>query len=108
METRPHAWRDWFAAHGVSRAARGGTTFDQFTAMREGAQAGLGVALLPDYLVETELATGTLVRAADAEPVTLGAYYLVWPADRPMSPALGHFRDWLASQAQDEDDPLPR
>ncbi|ETX14354.1 LysR family transcriptional regulator [Roseivivax halodurans JCM 10272] len=108
METRPQAWRDWFAAHGVTRMARGGTTFDQFTAMREGAQAGLGVALLPDYLVETELATGTLLRASVAPAITLGAYYLVWPDDRPMSPALTQFRDWLTTQAEEEDDPLPR
>ncbi len=108
METRPEAWPEWFRLHGVEAAPRGGTTFDQFTAMREGAQAGLGAALLPDYLVETELATGSLVRAVDAQPVSLGAYHLVWPATRPESPALRHFRDWLATQAEDEDDPLPR
>ncbi|UMA66382.1 LysR substrate-binding domain-containing protein [Roseivivax marinus] len=109
METRPDAWRDWFAAHGVTVASSGtGTTFDQFTAMREGAQAGLGVALLPDHLTETELATGTLVRATTAEPVSLGAYWLVWPTDRADGPAINRFRDWISTQAEAEDDPLPR
>ncbi|SLN26626.1 Glycine cleavage system transcriptional activator [Roseivivax jejudonensis] len=109
MDTRPDAWRDWFAAQGVAVTAPGaGTSFDQFAAMRVGAEAGLGVALLPDYLVETELADGRLVRAVDVAPVTLGAYHLVWPDDRGQSPALVRFRDWLAGQAEDEDDPLPR
>ncbi|SFE26640.1 LysR substrate-binding domain-containing protein [Roseivivax sediminis] len=108
METRPASWRDWFAAQGVSAPGQAGTTFDQFVAMREGAQAGLGVALLPDYLVETELATGRLVRAANAAPVTLGAYHLVWPAERAESRALRQFRDWIATEAEAEDDPLPR
>ncbi|ETX29552.1 LysR family transcriptional regulator [Roseivivax isoporae LMG 25204] len=108
IETRPHAWRDWFAAQGHRVATPPGTTFDQFTAIREGAKAGLGVALLPDYLIETELATGALVPATEVAPVTLGAYHLVWPVDRPRRPALERFRDWLATMAEAEDDPLPR
>jgi DNA-binding transcriptional LysR family regulator len=108
METRPGAWARWFAAQGAEPTALPGPAFDQFTTMIQAALHGLGVALLPDYLTQTERAAGQLVSASDAAPVTLGAYVLVWPADRAVSPALAAFRDWLALQAEGDDDDLPR
>jgi len=107
IQTRPEAWRDWFRHHGSDSGPLPGTTFDQFTTILQGALHGLGVALMPDYLVNEGLANGTLIRAADVAPVSLGAYHLVWPADRTPSPALDRFRDWLALQA-DEGEALPR
>jgi len=68
---------------------------------------GLGVALLPDYLAEQDLATGRLVRAWGDATESPGAYHLVWPIGKSHDPALRRFRDWLAGQAEDED-PLPR
>ncbi|MGR3495306.1 LysR substrate-binding domain-containing protein [Citreimonas sp.] len=108
MQTRPRAWQHWFEAQGARQGALPGPAFDQFTTMIQAALHGLGVALLPDYLTVTERASGALVPAFDAAPVSLGAYHLVWPSDRPVSPALAAFRDWLATQAEDEDETLPR
>lgn len=108
IDTRPTAWEDWFAAQGVSQGALPGTSFDQFTTIHEAALHGLGVALLPDYLIEEDLARGPLLRASKAPPATLGAYHLAWPTDRPVTPALKAFRDWLANTAEGEDDRLPR
>ncbi len=107
IQTRPDAWRDWFCLHGPDPGALPGTTFDQFTTIIQGALHGLGVALLPDYLIETELLSGTLKRATDTAPVNLGAYHLVWPQDRAPGPALTKFRDWLSLQTEEEDN-LPR
>ena len=84
----------------------GGTTYDQFSTITQAALHGLGVALMPDYLVEQDLATGRLVALHDRADAN-GAYYLVWPLDRADAPTLRLFRDWLAGQAQPED-PLPR
>ncbi|QFT63106.1 Glycine cleavage system transcriptional activator [Roseivivax sp. THAF30] len=108
IDTRPTAWEDWFAAQGRETGPLPGTSFDQFTTILEAALHGLGVALLPDYLTEEALARKRLVVAHDAEPTSLGAYHLAWPTDRPVTPALSEFRDWLAGEAQGEDDPLPR
>jgi DNA-binding transcriptional LysR family regulator len=108
MQTRPHAWQRWFEAQGRRPGPLPGPAFDQFTTMIQATLHGLGVALLPDYLTETERASGALVPAFDAAPVSLGAYHLVWPSDRPVSPALAAFRDWLAIQAGDGDETLPR
>ena len=108
IQTRPQAWKHWFAAQGVDVSGPlAGTMYDQFSTITQAALHGLGVALMPDYLVEADLAAGRLVKA-HGEPVEAqGAYYLVWPLARSRDPALTLFRDWLASQAQPED-PLPR
>lgn len=107
IQTRPEAWRDWFQRQGTDPGPLPGTTFDQFTTILQGALHGLGVALMPDYLVSDALAAGTLVRAADVAPVSLGSYHLVWPTARPANPALERFRDWIALQAEGEE-ALPR
>ncbi|WP_372836394.1 LysR substrate-binding domain-containing protein [Puniceibacterium confluentis] len=107
IQTRPEAWRNWFRLHGTDPGALPGTTFDQYTTIIQGALHGLGVALLPDYLVDSELMSGQLMRAAETAPVSLGAYHLVWPDDRPPAPALIKFRDWLSFQTEEEEN-LPR
>ena len=107
IETRPEAWSHWFSAHGVETATVTGTVHDQFSTITQAALHGLGVALLPDYLAEQDLATGRLIMAWGGPTETPGAYYLVWPAEKSGDPALIKFRDWLAEQSEDED-PLPR
>ncbi|MEL0435462.1 LysR family transcriptional regulator [Phycobacter sp. K97] len=108
IQTRPEAWSDWFKAHGVTPPAIvAGTMYDQFSTITQAALHGLGVALMPDYLVEQDIATGRLMALHPAPTETRGAYYLVWPASKSRMPALMKFRDWLATKAQPED-PLPR
>ena len=107
IETRPDAWRHWFAAQGVTPGVITGTVHDQFSTITQAALHGMGVALLPDYLAEQDLATGKLVPIWGGATETQGAYYLVWPQEKSGDPALGKFREWLAGQSEDED-PLPR
>lgn len=107
IETRPNAWPAWFEAQGVSGARVSGTIYDQFSTITQAALHGLGVALLPDFLVEQELATGRLRSAFGDKTLISGSYYLVWPVQNGRDPALRTFRDWLAGQAEDED-LLPR
>ncbi|OZB17899.1 MAG: LysR family transcriptional regulator [Rhodobacterales bacterium 34-62-10] len=107
IETRPRAWADWFASHGVTTEVPQGTVYDQFSTITQAALHGLGVALLPDYLAEQDLAAGRLVMAFGGPTRTRGSYYLVWPRVKAQDPALVLFRDWLATQTGDEDT-LPR
>ena len=107
IETRPDAWQAWFAAHGVESGPVTGTIYDQFSTITQAALHGLGVALLPDYLAEQDLATGRLVCAWGGPTTSPGAYHLVWPVEKSRNAALQTFRDWLATQAEDED-ALPR
>lgn len=109
IQTRPKAWGDWFKAQGVTVSPQdlGGTMYDQFSTIIQAAQHGLGVALMPDYLVEQDLATKRLIALQPQASEAKGAYYLVWPENRSRDPALSKFRQWLEGQAQPEDS-LPR
>lgn len=108
IQTRPQAWADWFAHHGVDLAGPiPGTIHDQFATITEAARHGLGIALMPAYLVEEDLATGRLVPVWGPPVEARGAYWLLWPDSRADAPALKAFRTWLAEQAEPED-PLPR
>ncbi|MFK8253339.1 LysR family transcriptional regulator [Ancylobacter terrae] len=100
LETRPNAWRIWFEAQGGNPPHGGGMLFDQFAPMMQSAIAGLGVALLPDYLVEPELAEGRLVALLRPSVEGTGAYWLVWPTAREDYPPLQAFRTWLISDAR--------
>ncbi|WP_281955314.1 LysR substrate-binding domain-containing protein [Pseudophaeobacter arcticus] len=109
IQTRPTAWLDWFELQGVTASPEdlGGTMYDQFSTITQAAQHGLGVALMPDYLVEQDIATGRLTALQPQATEASGAYYLVWPKSKSRDPALTKFRHWLEGQAQPED-PLPR
>ncbi|MGN6685895.1 MAG: LysR family transcriptional regulator, partial [Devosia sp.] len=57
LASRAKAWSEWFEAVGLAHPAPyAGHHFDQFSMLIEAAIAGMGVALLPRYLIETELA----------------------------------------------------
>ena len=108
IESRPTAWADWLEAQSVAlNTPIPGTIYDQFSTILQAALHGLGVALMPTYLVEQELATGTLCAPFGPASEARGAYYLVWPTERTLDPALKAFRTWLAGQAEPEDR-LPR
>ncbi|MFU1476787.1 LysR family transcriptional regulator [Roseovarius sp. C7] len=107
IDTRPDAWPTWFARHEVPAPRLTGTVHDQFSTIIQAALHGLGVALLPLYLAEPEIAAGRLLPLAGTPTEMPGAYYLVWPEARARDPALRAFRDWLAAVV-DEEDMLPR
>ena len=107
LQTRPRLWQRWFAAKGVETGTVPGMVYDQFTTIVQAALHGLGVGLLPDYLVADELAEGRLQVAVDGREASIGAYWLVWPEDRREAPALTAFRRWLAANVEAEE-MLPR
>ncbi|SEK27001.1 DNA-binding transcriptional regulator, LysR family [Roseovarius nanhaiticus] len=107
IETRPDAWRAWFAAQGVQAARVPGTIYDQFSTITQAALHGLGVALLPEYLAHADLDSGRLVVAWGGQTASPGGYYLIWPETKGEDGALAKFRDWLSGQINEED-LLPR
>ncbi|WP_170435512.1 LysR substrate-binding domain-containing protein [Ruegeria arenilitoris] len=98
LDTRPDAWERWFAAQSTPVEDVRGMLFDQFSTMIQATIHGLGVALLPSYLISAELEAGRLVPACAAPPVSLGDYYLVWPQSRTEPAPLVSFRAWLQGQ----------
>lgn len=99
--TRPYAWREWFAAQGLRVAGDlSGPRLELFSMLAEAAGRGMGIALVPPFLVEDELARGLLVTVSD-RPVPSGrAYRLIVPEREAGSAALRSFGAWLQGQAQ--------
>jgi LysR family transcriptional regulator, glycine cleavage system transcriptional activator len=102
LETRPDAWGDWLAYHGVDATQPLGMLFDQFAPMIQAAIYGVGVALLPEFLARAELADGRLVAAWGGAVPSRGSYYLVWPLSGAAHPPLIAFRNWLLSEVRGE------
>lgn len=98
LATRPDAWPVWLAQQGVTAAGAGGMVFDQIATMAQAAVHGIGFALLPEFLIENELAAGKLVPALSLPMKSVGSYWLVWPSTREGYPPLERFRDWLRGE----------
>ena len=108
IQTRPRAWADWFVSQDAPVSGPiPGMIYDQFSTITQAALHGLGVALMPDYLVEEDIATGRLVPVYGPAREVAGGYYLVWPDSRDHHGPLTAFREWLAGHSQPEDI-LPR
>jgi DNA-binding transcriptional LysR family regulator len=90
----------WFAAAGIDGAdLQDGPVHEHFLMLAHAAVAGVGVALIPSFLIAPELAAGTLVSPLDIRLRSDEAYYLVRPNWRPMSATLRDFRGWLLGEA---------
>jgi LysR family glycine cleavage system transcriptional activator len=99
LVSRPDAWERWLRAAGLPDTEVHGMLIDQFAVAAQAAIAGLGVALLPDFLIEAELARGDLVAAVDLPLPSTEAYHLAWPLGREDWPPLQAFRGWLLGEA---------
>ncbi|MCP3473494.1 LysR family transcriptional regulator [Bradyrhizobium sp. CCGUVB1N3] len=98
ISTRFHAWDRWFLIHDAPGRTTQGMVFDQFATAAQAAIAGLGVALLPTFLIQDELASRKLVRAINLPMESPERYYLVWPSERAKYPPLAAFREWLLAE----------
>ncbi|OYW82002.1 MAG: LysR family transcriptional regulator [Asticcacaulis sp. 32-58-5] len=98
LTSRPDAWERWLNAYGAGAESVQGMLLDQFATAAQVARSGLGVALLPTFLIEEELSSGQLVRALDLPLKSEEAYYLVWPFERAQHPPLNAFKQWLLNE----------
>lgn len=99
LATRPDAWEKWFSAKSIAAEGVHGMLFDQFATAAQAAIAGLGIALLPTFLIRDELARGDLVRVGD-EMESAERYFLAVPFERAAYPPLVAFRDWITAEAR--------
>lgn len=103
LETRPGDWADWFAAQGQpGLEPRAAMMMDQFSMMIQAAISGIGIALLPRYIAEVEIAEGRLVSLFQPSVPMRGSYRLIWPPERDAFPPLAALRDWLCAEAAAE------
>lgn len=76
-----------------------GPRFELFSMLAEAAIHGMGVALIPRFLLEDELRRGVLVQAVSHQYLNERSYYLIYPEGKAGNPALTAFRLWLGRQA---------
>jgi DNA-binding transcriptional LysR family regulator len=99
QSTRPYAWRQWFESTGYSPGNElVGPRYELFFMSLQAAIVGLGVALVPEYDLGDDLASGRLVIPIKHAWPSDRAYYLVSPEHKSENPVLGVFRGWLLGQ----------
>ncbi|MET3897395.1 LysR family glycine cleavage system transcriptional activator [Devosia sp. UYZn731] len=97
--TRPNSWDHWFRSVGAHREdQQWGPTLEHFFMVIQAAVAGLGVALLPTFLIEDDIRNGTLVTPFTDRIAGPGAYYLITSAAKSELPRVKLFRRWLLDQ----------
>lgn len=102
LRTRPNGWNLWFAAHGIAPREQPGMRFEQFSMAAQAAIAGIGVALLPKFLIGEELASGRLVPPFSEMVQSDMSYYFVFPNENADLPAIRSFGDWLGVCAEED------
>ena len=126
LSSRLDDWRRWFDLHDASHEkadelsgavltelqaepasksrndimAVKGARYELFTMLAEAAVAGLGMALIPRYMVQAELSTGRLVCALPFSLPGNAAYYLVYPEENAEFGPLAAFKTWLLDESQ--------
>lgn len=102
--TRPYAWRQWFNSQNLNIARDlTGPRYELFSMLAQAAMHDMGVALIPPFLIQRELAERRLVIANPNALSSLKAYYLMIPERKVESASLRAFRDWLVAQAMEYD-----
>lgn len=97
--TRPRAWEQWLSEAGLDPTqATPGPRFEQFAMVAQAAVAGLGLAIVPRFLVEEELRAGVLITPFERPSRSEEAYWLVYPEEKAALPAVSAFRAWLLAE----------
>jgi LysR family glycine cleavage system transcriptional activator len=102
LDSRPGDWGRWLAHHGTPGQRPPGMMFDQFATLAQAAIHGMGLALIPTFLIQRELAEGRLIPVFGGPVAALGSYFLVWPRSGPDRAPLRSLRHWLAAEIADQ------
>lgn len=101
LATRPELWSDWLDAAGVDPFLQlRGPRFGHFDMVIAAAQAGMGVALIPDIFVADALNSGALRRLCKDVRLLRSTYALIRPMSRPPRRAVDLFCAWLQTSVE--------
>lgn len=107
MMSRPDAWRLWYRDQGLDHlpAMNAGPRYDLFSMTLQAVRSGLGVALVPRFLLADELAHGRIMVPVPGVLQVQEAYYFSYPVDHEHSDALTAFETWLGQVTRAPDHP---
>lgn len=101
LASRRDAWQQWIAERHVDRVVPPPVaSFGHFLMLAQAAVAGAGVALIPEFLIGSELAAGTLIQIGPAMATPGRSYYLVYPPRSERSEGFASLRQWILAQAE--------
>jgi DNA-binding transcriptional LysR family regulator len=99
VNTRSNAWFRWFGQHGLpANRMRLGPQFELTSHVIQAVASGIGVGLLPSFLVEEELQNGTLELAFDLPLISGYSYYLHVKPEQLILPSVTIFTRWMIEQ----------
>jgi LysR family glycine cleavage system transcriptional activator len=105
--TRPNMWREWSSVHGPSDLRTvDGPRFEHFFMIAQAARDSIGVALLPEFVVEREVQNGSLLRPFANHLSTGMSYHVVWPKATEDSALLRALLEWLAGMSLPSNSPI--
>jgi Transcriptional regulator len=95
--SRPDAWVRWYRAQGREYlpTMNAGPRYELFTMSIAAVKEGMGVALVPRFLVQGALDAGEVVMPVEAGLRVKEAYYFSYPVANEGSEALYDFENWL-------------
>lgn len=98
--TVPFAWPNWLESAGLQedvskQQINSGPQYDLLSMALNGVIAGLGIALLPDYIASGALAAKQIERLSEKSWTSDKAYYLRYPEWKSDLVALQRFQQWL-------------
>lgn len=98
--TRPYIWKEWFEVSDLDHPfALDGQRHELFSMLAVAAIHHMGVALIPQKLLEKELRSGELIIASDIKLKGSRAYYFVY-AEQQQSPLIAKFIEWLLTEVE--------
>ena len=99
LYTAEDDWRAWLEAAGVPQLAwRAEPRFDSYLLALEAATEGQGVALVPHFMVASDLRAGRLVKPFAVEVRQPARWYLVCRRERRGDARIVRFREWLVAE----------
>ncbi len=97
--TRAHAWEDWLRSCGIQNfKPKRMLSFGHFFMSLEAALEGRGIAILPEVLIEPEIASGKL-RILFHKAESDGGYYLLFPKITGSEQKVANFQQWISRAA---------
>ncbi|MBV4503809.1 LysR family transcriptional regulator [Pseudomonas sp. BW13M1] len=100
LVSRPGLWLEWLKYQGVMPDSfRLGPHFELTAHLVQAVSAGIGIGLLPKFLIRDELENGTLQIPFESRYLTHCGYYLLIPPHKSENRAVTVFCQWLMQQA---------